>query len=136
MHVELGLLWRVVVLSTLSYVDTYLSIYFTSHLKHLVYDDSLGCVVIEMFISGQSWNMFLKNLVLPCLDKACRYMQTGWERKGCSSLFLESLHKQLVQLQSLCIVTLTAYFLWMRCCTFISVQLSHVALDRFCGTTV
>lgn len=50
---ELGLLGKVMALNTLSYTDTYLSIYCTSHLKPCVYDDNLGCV-IEMFILRQN----------------------------------------------------------------------------------
>lgn len=58
----------------------------------------------------------------------------GWEGKGCSSLSLESLHEQLVQLQFLHIVTL--HVPWVRCCTFRAVQHSDGALERFCGMAV
>lgn len=83
-----------------------------SRFKHCVYDGSLGCCMTAVFISRKIMkHMFLK------------------KRKP--SLLIESLYEQLVQLQSLCPVILTAYSLYMRCCAFITVQISDVALDRF-----
>lgn len=61
----------------------------TSHLKHCVYDSSLGCKVTEMFISRK----IMKCMLL---------------KKRKPSLLIESLDEQLVQLQSLCPVILTA----------------------------
>lgn len=96
-------------------ISTLLCKYFlciTSHLKHCVYDGSIGCVVTEMFISRR---------IMKCL----------FLKKRKPSLLIGNLQEQFVQLQSLCPVMLAAYSLWMRCCAFITVQISDVALDRF-----
>jgi len=60
----------------------------------------------------------------------------GEREKAVLPFFLRVCTNSLYNFSPSVLWLLTVYSLWMRCCTFRSVRLSDVALDRFCGMTV
>lgn len=113
MHVEWDFPWGLVGFSTLSHVDVFVWAVTSHHFSA----EALCLSESRLSADGNVWDKtetqdFKDLLFRRGLADTCR----GWERKGCLSLCLESLQEQLVQVQSLSIVTLTScFFVSERC---------------------